>query len=221
MRGVLAVLACSLLGGCCCSTGSSRLSRDPLPAQDHLLLGDLYRKNGNFEGAEREYRLCLEQNHGHVPAHRRMGEMALARGEYRTARDHFETVVAATPGDPVACNNLAWTLLKRREALPRARELAVGAVSAADDRLRPGCLQTLSQIEAALGDFPAAVEAAGRAMREWPGGEVPPALVLDCAEWKRRAGHAEEARADARALLETLPAGSPEAERARRIAQAR
>lgn len=147
--------------------------------------------------------------------------MALSRGEYRTARGHFEAIVAATPADPVACNNLAWTLLKQRDALPRARDLAESAAAGADDRTRPSCLQTLAQVEAALRRWDAAVEAGVRAMSEWPGGEVPPVFVLDCAEWKRRAGRVEEARADARALLETLPAGSPEAERAGRIAEAR
>jgi tetratricopeptide (TPR) repeat protein len=52
------------------------------------------------------------------------GEQAMAANQWKTAVDHYDTVVKGAPGNAVAMNNLAWSLYELRDprALPVAEE---------------------------------------------------------------------------------------------------
>jgi putative PEP-CTERM system TPR-repeat lipoprotein len=61
------------------------------------------------------------------------GEQAIAAGQWKAAVGHYDAVVAASPGNVIALNNLAWSLMELKDprALPVAEEAYAKAPKAA------------------------------------------------------------------------------------------
>jgi tetratricopeptide (TPR) repeat protein len=66
----------------------------------HLLLGILYKENGDYEAAEREYREAEKLNPGNGQVMLEMGKLLFARGELEQARIRFEKAAEFMPGAP-------------------------------------------------------------------------------------------------------------------------
>jgi Tfp pilus assembly protein PilF len=66
----------------------------------HLLLGIVYRENGEYEAAEREYREAERINPRNGQVMLELGKMFLARGELEQARTRLEQAVHYMPDSP-------------------------------------------------------------------------------------------------------------------------
>ena len=82
----------------------------------HLLLGIVYRENGDYEAAEREYREAERTNPRNGQVMLELGKMFLARGELEQARTRLEKAVKYMPDSPSVHYQLG--LLYRRLGQP-------------------------------------------------------------------------------------------------------
>jgi Tfp pilus assembly protein PilF len=81
-----------------------------------LLLGIVYRENGEYEAAEREYREAERINPRNGQVMLELGKMFLARGELEQARTRLEQAVHYMPDSPSVHYQLG--LLYRRLGQP-------------------------------------------------------------------------------------------------------
>ena len=75
-----------------------------------------------------------------------LGDAAVRIGDLKAAEDGFLRVLALSPGDPAASNNLAMVYLQQGRRLDEAERLARGAL-ARDPALQPYVLDTLARIQ--------------------------------------------------------------------------
>jgi predicted Zn-dependent protease len=128
-----------------------------------------------------------------------LGDIALAEGHADAAEAFYREVLAKRPQDPVALNNLAYTLALQKK--PGAVTLARQALLAAPDA--PAVLDTLAFCLAAEGELPQALLAQGKAVQAAP---EAPMLRLQLARLQLQAGDKSGARAEL-AVLARLGSG--------------
>ncbi len=142
-------------------------------------------------------------------------EILDARGELVQARTARETLLARVPGNPALQNDLAWTLVRLGQNLPRALELARAAV--AGSKRMPEALDTLAAVLAAQHRW----EEAGRAVDEGlrrADGLTRARLLFRKAEVQAGLGQRDAAHgslAEARAAAGALPALAEDEKRVR------
>ncbi|HET7225955.1 MAG TPA: tetratricopeptide repeat protein [Candidatus Eisenbacteria bacterium] len=143
--GAIAALGVAmLLGGC----SHLVVLHDPLSASEHTDLGLAYERRGQPALAASEYRRALRLDRRQVRARVNLGNLAAARGDWRSAEREYRRALALQPGDADALNNLAWALLEQRRRLDEAERcasLAVAAGGARDSVYR----STLAEVRAA------------------------------------------------------------------------
>lgn len=118
-----------------------------------------------------------------------LGDQALAKGDWPSARAHFEAVLQHQPAHASALNNLAWVMLQQRA--PGATAMAERAVRAAPDE--PGVLDTLALCLAQDGQAAQALAWSRRAVLLAPDH---PDLRLTLATVLVQAGQKREAKAE-------------------------
>lgn len=66
-------------------------------ADSHLLLGIVYKENGNYEAAEREYRAAGKENPSNGQVMLELGKLSLTRGQFEEARARLVKAVTLLP----------------------------------------------------------------------------------------------------------------------------
>jgi protein O-mannosyl-transferase len=139
----------------------------PDHADTHNNLGVLLAKKGKFDEAIHQYQQALRLKPDYAEAHYNLARVLAREGQWAEAITHYQRVLALQPGALAAQNNLAWLLATCPEAALRDSAKAL-ALAKELDRLSGGKdgdnLDVLAAAYAEAGQFPHAVEAAGRAL---------------------------------------------------------
>jgi tetratricopeptide (TPR) repeat protein len=137
---------------------------DPLSAEEHMELGVVYERNGEFDLAIREYERALRKEKGFFQARVNLGNVWLKKNEYEKAREEYRNALAIRPGDPEATNNLAWTAILSGEQREEAEERMEAVLSRPENRSAI-LYDTIGVLRTRLGKSAAAKEAFTEAER--------------------------------------------------------
>lgn len=159
-------------------------------------LGTAYMRSGNVTGAAQALRATLEQTPSNVDAAQMLAQLEIAGGRLLDAQARLEGLLAVSPEDALALNNLAWVYAERGDT--RARGVAQRAYLRSPS---PNAADTLGWIMVKDGDAKAAVALLRQSSEKRPG---QPGVQYHLAVALRDAGQAEEART----LLEPLVRGA-------------
>lgn len=118
---------------------------DPLTASEHVALGETYMKQGDHEGAAREFEAAIKGDPQYVPAFIAMGDLASESSAWDEAESHYRDALELSPDHPVAANNLAMVYLSKGEKLDETEWLARHALKQ-DTNLRPYIQETLATL---------------------------------------------------------------------------
>ena len=195
-RGILPLLLLLLLAGGCSRIPKIIVLEDPLTAAEHVDLGVAYERKGELDLAQREYERALLKDRKFFRARLNLGNIFLAKKEYRKAREEYLQALKLRPGDAEATNNLSWAAIFSGEGIDEALGRMESVVS------RPGgrsatLLDTLGVLrmnanrpgpaEEAFAQAEALCRQAGAAPKEGVDGEGPcPEDVLREIEDHRR-----------------------------------
>ena len=148
------MLASVLLAGlqACVLLPRPLLPRDPLTADEHVVLGQTYQAQGLAGPAEREYAQALRQNGASIPALIAMGNVLFESVRLDEAEAYFNQALALNPHHAGAKNNLAMVYLSRGERLDEAERLAKEALGQ-DGTQRAYVLDTLATLYARQGRY--------------------------------------------------------------------
>lgn len=108
-----------------CSLPRILIIDDPLSPEEHVNLGLAYEKNGEFDLAEKEYRIASEK---FPAAYVYLGNLAFTRERLDSAESYYRKAIEADPHNADALNNLAWLYYSRKANLEEAEQLAVKAL---------------------------------------------------------------------------------------------
>ena len=123
-----------------CSLPRFRILNDPLTPEEHINLGVSYEKQGEFDGALKEYTAASRE----LPvAYFYMGNVYFQKNDIKGAASAYKRAIKKT-GDPRAYNNLAWLYYTHDMNLTGAEGLARKAVEIAPDS--PDFKNTLQKI---------------------------------------------------------------------------
>lgn len=168
-------------------TGCGRVPRiivlsDPLSAEEHLDLGVAYERKGELDLAIREYERALRKDGKLVQARINLGNVRMARKEYREAGEEYRKALSLHPGHPEASNNLAWAAIQSGTDLEDAAARMEAVVSKEGNRTPP-LLDTLGVLRMRL-HRPGAEEAFAEAERRCLAGpmECPDAVLREIRE---------------------------------------
>lgn len=150
----------ALLPGC--SIPKIIILHDPLSAEEHVRLGEIYEKQGKTDLAATQYREAVRRNKKHVRAWMLLGDSACRRADYAEAQDAYETALELDRGNGDLHNNLAWVYALRGRKLEKAEALVRSAMEL-NPANRPYYLDTLGMVllkQGRAGDAVAALEEA-------------------------------------------------------------
>ncbi len=106
---------------CSCSLPRIIVLDDPLTPEEHLNLGVSYEKQGELDGALKEYGLAAKR----LPlAYVYMGNVYLAKGDRASAEKYYLRALERDPQNADACNNLAWLYYLEGKNLEEAERRA-------------------------------------------------------------------------------------------------
>lgn len=98
---------------------------DPLSPEEHINLGVVYEKKGEFESAIKEYEAASRK----LPvAYLYIGNVYFQRKELGVAEKYYRIAIDEDPQNADAHNNLAWLYYTKRENLYEAESLALKAI---------------------------------------------------------------------------------------------
>ena len=121
----LAVMLFALLLFSGCAFPRIVVLQDPLSPEEHLDLGVIYEKRGEFDHAIKEYKLAAKK----VPlAYLYLGNVHLLKNELDEAEEYYKRSIKKEPNNADAYNNLAWLYYMRGENLDEAEVLALKAI---------------------------------------------------------------------------------------------
>ena len=141
-RRVLPLLLVLLLVGGCSRVPRIIVLEDPLTAAEHVELGVAYERKGELDLALREYERALRKDGKIHRARVNLGNVFLAKKEYRKARDEYLLALELRPGDAEAANNLSWVAIFSGEGIEEALARMESVVSGPGGRT-PTYLDTL------------------------------------------------------------------------------
>ena len=152
--------ALNLLGKLDLQQGSERQAREnfiratqafPEEEANHIELGDLQFRQGQFDAAQTSYEKGLRLNPGNVNLMLRVAQMHEIKKDYQRAIDQYEQVLIADPNSVAARNNVAVLYSDR---MPTAQNLlrAVTLMRDYANRDDPILLDTLGWVYYRLGD---------------------------------------------------------------------
>lgn len=99
--------------------------QDPLTPEEHLNLGVVYEKKGEFDLAIREYELAAKK----LPlAYLYLGNVYFLKNELAIAEKYYRETIKKDPMNADAYNNLAWLYYIKKENLEEAEILAQTAI---------------------------------------------------------------------------------------------
>jgi tetratricopeptide (TPR) repeat protein len=129
-QSILALLlslmaVCLLLLLSACPFPRILVLKDPLTAEEHLNLGVVYEKNGEYDNAIEQYKLAAREL---TLAHLHLGNTYFQMNEFDKAERSYKRSIKKNPGNADAYNNLAWLYFVKREHLDEAEALALRAI---------------------------------------------------------------------------------------------
>ena len=112
-----------------CTLPRILILHDPLTPEEHINLGVAYEKQGDLDGALKEYKAAAE---GAPVAYLYMGNVYFQKGDFDQAERYYKRAIKKT-GAPRAYNNLAWLYYTKGTNLQEAEGLAREALERAPD----------------------------------------------------------------------------------------
>lgn len=189
------------------------LTKNPEYAPASIQLGKLYRNQGHYDRAIRQFEVVLQQQDAHMEALHETGEVFMAKKAWTEAAQYFRATVNANAGYYPGWNNLAWALAQEGKDLDTALQAAEEANRLAPEK--PEILDTLGLIylkqhnhEQALVTFEQAVRLRSDL----------PALRYHLALAYKEVGQVEKARSELEAAI-SLKKDFPEESEARQLLQ--
>jgi cellulose synthase operon protein C len=116
-----------------------------------------------------------------------LGDQALSRKDYALAIQHYQSILASQPNNPLVLNNLAWTLGQTKS--PKAVEYAEKANQLAPNQ--PPYMDTLAMLLADKGDVAKAIDLLQKSINIAPQAN---GIRLNLAKTLIRAGRKDEAK---------------------------
>ncbi|NOY39636.1 MAG: tetratricopeptide repeat protein [Nitrospirae bacterium] len=104
---------------------------DPLTSEEHINLGVIYEKKGQYDEAISEYKKASET----LPvAYFYMGNASFLKGDFKGAEGFYRKAIREDPANADAMNNLAWLYYKLGENLDEAEALVKRAIEIRPER---------------------------------------------------------------------------------------
>lgn len=118
---------------------------DPLTPREHVVLGETYMKQRNYDSAGREFETAIQRDPHYVPALVALGDLAFENGEWEEAELYYQKALELSPNHPVAANNLAMLYLSQGKNSDEAERLARHALQQ-DTNFHPYIQETLATL---------------------------------------------------------------------------
>jgi tetratricopeptide (TPR) repeat protein len=146
----LLLVACYSLLLAACSMPRIIVLDDPLSPEEHINLGVVYEKKGEFESAIKEYEAASKK----LPvAYLYLGNVYFQKKELGEAEEYYRIAIDEDPQNADAHNNLAWLYYTKRENLYEAERLALKAIEISPSK-REIYQDTLEKIRGLLKKVP-------------------------------------------------------------------
>ena len=167
--------SCLLLTACCLlSLGCSRqiiIIKDPLKAEEHARLAQIYEAKGEIELAVEEYKKALEQDKTNPMVYFGLGNISFKQGKHTDAEDYYKKAIENTSPDDqknaMLYNNLSWVYIETNKKLAEAETLAQKAVRLDTGRVYI-YLDTLGVIYTRLNEYEKAEDSLLTALKNAP-----------------------------------------------------
>lgn len=154
-----------------CAQHQIIITKDPLKADEHVKLAQVYEAKGEAELAIKEYKQAIEQDKTNPMAYFGLGNISFKNGKFTDAEDYYKMAVKYAPADnrqsAMFYNNLSWVYIETNKDLLEAEKLAQKAAL-----LDPGknfiYLDTLGVVYTKLREYAKAEEALLTALKNAP-----------------------------------------------------
>lgn len=138
------------------------ITKDPLKAEEHIKLAQVYETKGEMELAVEEYKKALEEDKTNSMAYFGLGSISFKKGKYGDAEDYYKKAIENAPADDprnaMFYNNLSCVYIEANKDLKEAERLVQRALLL--DAERAGIYQdTLGVIYTKLKEYEKADEA--------------------------------------------------------------
>lgn len=143
LASLSATLVLLLLSGC--SLPKIIILHDPLSADEHIRLGNIYASQGKDDLAREQYRAATEQDAKHVKAWTLLGELSFRLGDLKQSEKAYVKALDLDPKNGDILNNLAWVYARQDGRFRKAKELVTQAIALHPDH-RPYYIDTLGVI---------------------------------------------------------------------------
>ncbi len=108
-----------------CSTAKIVVLNDTLTPEEHINLGVINERKGNYNAALRHYEIASSKL---VVAFFYMGNVCFKMKDYGCAEKNYKKAIREMPDNADAMNNLAWLYYTMRKDLDIARKLVEKAI---------------------------------------------------------------------------------------------
>lgn len=166
-------IACLTLSGC--AGHQIIITKDPLKAEGHIKLAQVYEAKGETDIAVEEYKKALEQDKTDSMAYFGLGNISFKKGKYADSEGYYKKAVENTKtGDPrnaMFYNNLSWVYIEGDKNLLEAEKLVQQALLLDAEK---NCiyLDTLGVIYTKLKEYEKAEEALLSALKNAPDDKI-------------------------------------------------
>ncbi|MBI5326683.1 MAG: tetratricopeptide repeat protein [Deltaproteobacteria bacterium] len=138
------------------------ITKDPLKAEEHIKLAQVYEAKGETELAVQEYKKALEQDKTSSMAYFGLGNIAFKKGQYADAEGYYKKTIENTPADDLRnamfYNNISWIYIETNRELKQAEKLTQKALDLDSAKMRI-YLDTLGVIYTKLNEYTKAEDA--------------------------------------------------------------
>jgi len=112
-----------------CSLPKIIVLHDPLSADEHVKLGNIYESQEKSTQALEQFRAAVQADPKHVQAWLLLGELAYKQGAYPEAETAYQKATKLQPDNGDINNNLAWVYIQQRKKLEKAEALTARAMT--------------------------------------------------------------------------------------------
>ncbi len=157
----------SLAAATSCSLPRIIVLNDPLTAEEHVRLGQVYESQGKLQLALQQYRAAVRGGSNSPLTWLMIGDLSFRTGAHKEAEKAYLKAISLDPGNGNSYNNLAWVYLEQGDQLRKAEQLAREAIRRTPEQ-RPYYLDTLGVVLYRQGRISEALEALEESVRTLP-----------------------------------------------------
>lgn len=173
LKNITLTFFCFILWGC--AGHQIIITKDPLKAEEHIKLAQIYEAKGETELAAEEYKTALAQDKTNSMAYFGLGNISFKKGKYGDAEDYYKKAIENTPADDprnaMFYNNLSCAYIEANKDLKEAERLVQRALLL--DAEKAGIYQdTLGVIYTKLKEYEKADEAFSSALQNVHGDPI-------------------------------------------------